>query len=142
MARDTRLHGVVWAVLISLVGAGCVSVQTQRLVGPYTGKRYTFGLDYATMSYQPPAGYQREVRLVDLLKVHPEIDNKISALILRGFVQVGMTAEEAVASWGPPGDIKRDISLAGVREHWTYGQVKRVQRHLFFDRGILRAWKE
>lgn len=36
-------------------------------------------------------------------------------------VWVGMTAEQAIASWGRPQHINSDISAAGRQEQWVYG---------------------
>lgn len=40
--------------------------------------------------------------------------------IAQGQIGVGMTAEQVIASWGPPGNVSRTVSTDGTHESWIY----------------------
>ena len=52
--------------------------------------------------------------------------------IVAGRVILGMTASEAVASWGGPKTVNRTETIHGVTEQWVYRT-----KYLYFDDGVL-----
>lgn len=57
-----------------------------------------------------------------------------SGVVACGRVQIGMTAEQARASWGAPRDVNRTTTAYGVHEQWVYSGS-----YLYFEDGILRT---
>lgn len=64
---------------------------------------------------------QREQWLAELRRDHPDWPDDILKAIEGKRVRVGMTAEQATASWGQPSNISRSVSEYGVYEVWYYG---------------------
>lgn len=56
-------------------------------------------------------------------------------LIADGKVQIGMTTDQVIASWGKPQDINRTTSVNYTREQWVY----RNYQYLYFYDGILET---
>ncbi len=72
---------------------------------------------------------------------HPELPAQTVKCILEGTLQVGMTAEQAMASWGHHGNrINRSVGSWGVHEQWIYGEYARS--YLYFENGILTSWQD
>ncbi len=57
------------------------------------------------------------------------------AYIERSKVFVGMTKDQALASWGRPERINRTLTRGGVSEQWVYG----LSTYLYFTNGKLTA---
>jgi hypothetical protein len=60
---------------------------------------------------------------------------RVWAYIKRGQVVVGMTKEQALASWGRPERVNRTLTRGGVSEQWVYG----LSTYLYFTNGRLTA---
>ena len=54
-------------------------------------------------------------------------------IILEGSVQIGMTKQMCIESWGKPEDINTTIGSYGRHEQWVYGDGN----YLYFENGIL-----
>ena len=77
-------------------------------------------------------------RRVDYVTIHPDLEEEISLLLLRGQVKIGMSEEYAKISWGEPGDNNKTITAAGVHEQWVYGDISH-RSYLYFDNGKLTS---
>lgn len=62
-------------------------------------------------------------------------DDRTCTAVAMKKVFVGMTAEQARASWGSPEDVNRTTRSSGVHEQWVYGSGS----YLYFDNGVLTA---
>jgi len=60
--------------------------------------------------------------------------DRIAAAAADNKVVLGMTAEQAYASWGKPNKVNRTVTFAGVREQWVYDED-----YLYFDDGVLTS---
>lgn len=90
---------------------------------------------------------EREV-LIDLLitgqhkiresfiKLNPNISASIKEKIRSGKVAIGMTPDQAKASWGKPYKITETSFASGTREQWIY-----ESGFLFFENGRLSSWQ-
>lgn len=67
----------------------------------------------------------------ELVSRHPEWPEKAKEAILKGEVFIGMTKDQARASWGSPWDINKTINQYGVHEQWVYGIYD--GSYLYFD---------
>ena len=65
---------------------------------------------------------------------HPDWDHDTCQVIAARKVRIGMTAEQAKASWGTPDDVNRTTTVNGVSEQWVYDGS-----YLYFDEGILTS---
>lgn len=81
----------------------------------------------------------RKQKAKKYIKAHPNIDKKIKDMILAGEISVGMSREEAKASWGEPEDINRTVGSFGVHEQWIYfgGEIL-----VYFENGRLTGWQD
>lgn len=68
-----------------------------------------------------------------LCKAHPAWSKDDCGIIAEGKVNIGMTAEQAIAAWGRPNDINKTTYSFGVHEQWVYG----ISSYLYFEDGIL-----
>jgi len=68
-----------------------------------------------------------------LCNAHPTWSNDECEIIAEGKVRIGMTKEQAIASWGNPDDINKTTSSFGTHEQWVYG----LSSYLYFEDGIL-----
>ena len=57
----------------------------------------------------------------------------IADLIIKGFVETGMTKKMCIESWGEPDDINKTSGSFGVHEQWVYGSGS----YLYFENGKL-----
>lgn len=65
------------------------------------------------------------------------IRKSMVADILNGYAVVGMTENEALASWGKPRDVNRTMSANYDQEQWCYGEYG--GNYLYFSGGRLRT---
>lgn len=77
-----------------------------------------------------PDALARRVRYV---REHPEAAERTLLDVMEGLARIGMSKEEALASWGEPERINRDIHAWGTSEQWVYGSGS----YLYFDDGHL-----
>lgn len=68
----------------------------------------------------------------EFVRRHPEWSEKIKQNVLNGNIFIGMTKEQARASWGEPYDINRTTTQWRVKEQWVYGG-----KYLYFDDEML-----
>lgn len=61
----------------------------------------------------------------------------IRRLVIAGKIEVAMTQEQVMMSWGKPEQITRSEGEWGVFEQWVYGST-----YLYFEGGILRNYQE
>lgn len=120
-------------VLFVILGSGCA----YKYTGPITGKAYT---TYALINlYGGGPEYDREVRLAAYLKAHPDTSSDVKQMTLEGKVQLGMTAEQVVISWGEPRAVNKTMSGWGTSEQWIYGDPIYNAHYLYFDDGRLTS---
>jgi hypothetical protein len=62
---------------------------------------------------------------------------EIQKTIKEGKVQLGMTKEQVIFSWGKPERINRSVGSWGVHEQWVYGSS-----YLYFQNDILTSWQD
>jgi hypothetical protein len=62
----------------------------------------------------------RHQRRIDYIKAHPDLGPKTKEAIQRGKVLIGMTAEQAKASWGVPDRKHTIIDATRNKERWSY----------------------
>lgn len=121
---------------------GCATIKT----GPITGKKYSAG--FLDVDQYGLAGYNREVRLKDYLKKHPDTDQKIQNMILAGEVALGMSQDAAYASWGKPHDKNKSITPYGVIEMWIYKRCSAMvdfcadYQYLHYKNGVITGMSE
>jgi hypothetical protein len=60
---------------------------------------------------------------------------RVWAYIERGKIFIGMTKDQALASWGEPERVNRTLTRGGVSEQWVYGP----STYLYFSNGRLTA---
>jgi len=58
-------------------------------------------------------------------------------LIINHKLQLGMTKDMVIESWGQPKNINKSVYSWGVHEQWVYDS-----RYLYFEDGILTSWQE
>lgn len=104
--------------LLALLLAGCTSMNTVR--GPMTGKTYHLDLLGSSFPTKFPEAYYDECREA-FPRIHPELPPAARAAISEKRVLVGMTKQELVVSWGPPGRIRAKIQYEfGSADVWEY----------------------
>lgn len=78
-----------------------------------------------------------EYRRRSFIEGHPNINPTFKAAIIAGKIQIGMSKEMVLASWGYPSDINRTVTSTLVREQWIYGRI-----YVYFENGVLTAWQD
>ena len=82
-------------------------------------------------------------------KMESEIDKKkkeLEELVKKCKIEIGMTKEQVLESWGYPDDINKTITSSTVYEQWCYEtpHVAGAPAHayLYFENGILTSWQD
>ena len=84
------------------------------------------------------------------IQAHPETPEKMKQYILKGSIVIGMTKEQAIASWGKPQKINKTGTRYGVREQWCYGYYETIgytrkflhtTNYVYFENGKLTSWQ-
>ena len=57
-------------------------------------------------------------------------------------VQIGMTENQVLLSWGYPNDINSYSSSFGSSKQWIYGDVLKGATYLYFKNGKLESWQK
>ena len=81
------------------------------------------------------------------------IDESIKKAIKNRRVVTGMSKEDVIKSWGQPHDITRTVTSSCVHEEWCYGDLlkgtgryvyfkKRIDRHVYFENGVVTSWQD
>jgi hypothetical protein len=76
-----------------------------------------------------------------LVEQHPDWSIEILKLVDADRIAIGMTREQAIASWGKPDDINKTVTPDLVHEQWVYWHGDWDANYLYFDNGILTAWQ-
>ena len=80
------------------------------------------------------------------VQVNSNLPPVIRDAILRGTIQVGMTAEQVQASWGWPLRVNRTVAQMHSCEQWIYREVPQSlhsrNTYLYFDNGVLTGWQD
>lgn len=79
----------------------------------------------------------RQQRREDYVKARTDLPQQTKDAILQGTIILGMSSEDARASWGQPERVNRTVGSFGVHEQWIYGNT-----YLYFDDGVLRSWQD
>lgn len=66
------------------------------------------------------------------------LSKKARSAISNQQVFLGMSTDEAIASWGRPSDINRTAGAWGVHEQWVYGD----NTYIYFKNGKLTSWQD
>lgn len=74
-------------------------------------------------------------------KAFPDISQRLRNLIVYGDIEIGMTKEMVLFSWGYPVDVNRTVTASNVHEQWVYGDLW-DQVYLYFDNGILTTYQD
>jgi hypothetical protein len=87
---------------------------------------------------------RKQARRDDYIASHGELPPEIKSAIKRGRLRIGMTKEQVLASWGPPGNTS--TANDKIRETWIYQRLPLRDRssscaYLYFEGGRLRCWK-
>ena len=115
--RMRYLRNLVIVLCLCLFGAGCAS----------TIKAFTPGA----------------TRKSNYIESHPELSQAEAQQIAKGTIWIGMTKEQAIASWGQPRDVNRTGSSFGISEQWCYGEYGEIpDYYLYFENGILTSWQD
>jgi endogenous inhibitor of DNA gyrase (YacG/DUF329 family) len=69
-------------------------------------------------------------------KEHPDWLNQVCNAIGNKEVQIGMTPEQTISSWGKPERVNETTGTWGTREQWVYHD-----RYLYFDNGVLKSFQ-
>jgi len=77
----------------------------------------------------------------EYVKNHHALSKRTKNDILKGLIRIGMTKEQATASWGRPQDINRSVGSWGVHEQWIYGEFPH-STYVYFDNGKLTSWQD
>lgn len=67
---------------------------------------------------------------------HPELTSRIRGLIRNGLIDVGMSKEEVLASWGKP-DSKKETSKYDADEMWYYWDNPKFHRYIYFKDDVV-----
>ena len=70
------------------------------------------------------------------LENHPNISLRSRNLIKSGLVDLGMTQDEVLASWGRPDSIKT-LNSQDADEEWFYWDNWKFHRKVYFKEGIV-----
>jgi hypothetical protein len=84
---------------------------------------------------QRPQRAGLHVRRQCYISANPELDSAIKEKIERGQLMLGMSPEQARASWGIPSHINRTAGGFGVHEQWVYG----ASTFVYFENDKLTA---
>lgn len=77
--------------------------------------------------------------LTDPSKQVAKWGRKVLQAIEEQAVVIGMTAEQAKASWGFPSEVHRSAGSWGLREQWVYGSTQ--SSYLYFENNRLVSWQ-
>jgi len=111
------------AMILSIL-SGCVTAESLKKL-PDERLRYSSGFYAENL-------YRREV-----VGRHPDWQERTKQAILSGNVFIGMTKEQARASWGEAYKVNRTLTQYGVHEQWVYGIYS--YSFLYFDDDILTS---
>jgi hypothetical protein len=70
-------------------------------------------------------------------KKHPSWENDICNTIAEKKVQIGMTSNQVISSWGKPEKNNRTVGSWGTHEQWVYGNT-----YLYFENGIFTSFQD
>jgi hypothetical protein len=80
---------------------------------------------------------ERRSLLKRFCKQHPGTSERAKQAIFKRQIFVGMSSDEAEASWGAPERKHRSVGSWGIHEQWVYGN-----QYLYFEDGKLSSWQE
>lgn len=65
---------------------------------------------------------------------------KVESAVLNGKVFIGMTAEEALRSWGQPTKINQTLNGSGTSEQWVYRREGGIEgQYVYLTNGIVQS---
>jgi hypothetical protein len=67
-----------------------------------------------------------------------KLRKKAILAIAKHRIFIGMTSDEAIASWGLPTDVNRTAGKWGIHEQWIYGD----NTYLYFENNKLTSWQD
>jgi len=129
----------VLVALLCLGLVGCATLAPYSLLGLNSEKVKTWDDDKihgtlaSVFNSHPDSVFQQGKAILrqEMVNRHPEWRDDIKNNILEGSLSIGMTREQALASWGSPYDINRTVTGNSVNEQWVYGTYGSA--YLYFD---------
>lgn len=115
---------LIWT---SLILSGCVTAESLKKL-PDNQLKY---------EWYDSSGNTADLYRQEIINRHPEWPEEIKQLILKRKVRIGMTKEQARASWGEPYKVNKTITRYGVHEQWVYGIYGYA--FLYFENDILTS---
>lgn len=97
------------------------------------------GCDDVPAMQRRHAAEAAQARREAFVAAHTDLNEETRKAILAGKVFVGMTEEQALASWGAPSKKNRTILASGVREQWVYSYGYQSLGYLYVENGKLAA---
>lgn len=73
---------------------------------------------------------------------HQDWSREICQVIAKRQVQIGMTKEQVIASWGKPDDINRTVGTNYEHEQWVYDRGDFKMQLLYFENGIMTSFQD
>jgi len=81
----------------------------------------------------------------ELISRHPEWTTEMKTLVEEGKINIGMTEEQVLASWGRPKKINKNVGTWGVFEQWEYEAPSpsySVIYYVYFENGVVASWQK
>ena len=78
----------------------------------------------------------------EIVRRYPEWPEDIKRVVLEGNIQIGMTEEQVLASWGLPSRANRSVGSWGVHKQWIYELPHYKCAYLYIENGILTSWQK
>jgi len=76
------------------------------------------------------------------VKAYPHLSPKTKEAILKGYIHLGMTRDQVLASWGKPYDKSESVGSWGTHEQWIYGCNDCKNTYVYIDNGVLSSWSD
>ena len=83
----------------------------------------------------------KEVLKKEVLRRNSQWDAAVKQDVLAGFVKLGMTKNQVLASWGKPQEINRTVFKEYQREQWVYQRGYQKGRYIYFVNDKVDSWQ-
>jgi hypothetical protein len=100
--------------------------------------RAAVSADFDTKELWKKGGAKWMNRALRLSDQHPGWSLDACELVAQKKIRVGITDEQALASWGRPTKINRTVMNMSVDEQWVY---ENADAYLYFTDGILKSYQ-
>jgi len=136
-----------FVICLSLAISGCATLtmstkeKIQVLTDDQIYSRYTSSLCGGYGGRSMVSEKEKTLLRQEIIRRHPEWPEDIKRVVLEGNIQIGMTKEQLLASWGDPDNINRSVGSWGVHEQWIYAASYYKQIYVYVENGILTSWQ-